>query len=223
MGRDDFPRFKDDITSVKMGHWDDGKYQYKGRLKRVVFHSREIRKKEGPFEASQINYGSFMTDLSSLIDRTPFITFSSSIDKVRHVAQYSRNAYHVYNLCMNFIVERYCRFLNMKGKNGIILLESRGKKEDHKLLEYLVSLINNGNNFHQASHFRNIKGVYFNPKWSKSHDDQLSFPILELADLVSFPIYKHVRTEKKDMAFEVVEKKLHAYPYYNGYGLKKFP
>lgn len=223
MNRDEFPKFRYDIVTLKDTFWPpEGKAYYKGQLRRVVFHSREIRKKESPFAVSQNDYDKFISELSLLIEKTSYIAFSASINKVKHVERY-KNPFHVYYWCLNFIVERYCFWLKNNNKKGLLFLESRGKKEDHEVLKFLINLINNGNNYNGPEHFSNIVGIYFNPKWSKNHNYQKSFPLLELADLVSYPIYKYMRSQKKDLAFEIVEKKLYNYPHYDGYGLKKFP
>lgn len=223
MEREHFPSFKDSINTVKYAYWNNGIFQYKKGNYRVVLHSREIRKREGPFNPKVIDYSGFMTDISSMIDNTNVKIISSSIDKLEHVLRYHDNAYPVYNLCLEFIVERYCRELRKQNKTGMLLLESRGKKEDALVLKHLVNLLNNGNNYWNADHFSCINGIYFNPKWSEKEEKQASFVLLELADLVSYPIYKYVTTNIEDKAFEIVKKKLHNYPYFNGYGLKKFP
>lgn len=222
MERNNFAIFKDTMNGIKYNYWNEGKYQYKKGLKRVVFHSREIRKKEGPFNPKFINYGELMNDISSLVEKTSFKIFSSSIDKLTHILSYS-NPFPAYNLCLEFIIERYCRYLRSTGKTGMLLLESRGKKEDKIILEHLVDLLENGNRYWRAEDFQCIKGVYFNPKWCFNQENQTSFVLLELTDLVSYPIFKYVSMDKKDRAFEVIEQKIHNYPQYSGYGLKKFP
>ncbi|MFF1993255.1 DUF3800 domain-containing protein [Bacillus mycoides] len=222
MERNNFVSFKNTMNSIKYGYWNEGKYQYKKGLQRVVLHSREIRKKEGPFNPKVVNYGELMGDISSLVEKTNFKIFSSSIDKLMHILSYS-NPFPVYNLCLEFIVERYCRYLRGSGKTGMLLLESRGKKEDKIILEHLVDLLENGNRYWGAEDFQCIKGVYFNPKWCFKQENQKSFILLELTDLVSYPIFKYVSVDKKDRAFEVIEQKIHNYPQYSGYGLKKFP
>jgi hypothetical protein len=222
MAQEDFSHFRDSINSIKFGHWNDGKFEYKKGIQRVVFHSTEIRKRVGPFNPKLIDYPTLMTDISSMVKQTNFEIYSSAIDKITHVLSYS-TPFPVYGLCLDFIIERYCRSLNSSGKNGILMLESRGKKEDKIVLEHLVNLLDNGNRFHHHNHFSRIKGVYFNPKWSYKHQNQASFILLELADLISYPIYKFVSTGTQDMAFKVFESKFYHYPYYSGYGLKKFP
>jgi hypothetical protein len=222
MNRDHFSLFRDSINSIKYGHWNDGKFQYKKGLQRVVFHSSEIRKRVGPFNPKLIDYGILMSDITNLVEQTNFKIFSSAIDKINHVLSYS-NPFPVYDLCLDFIIERYCMYLNTFGKSGILMLESRGKKEDKMVLQHLMDLLDNGNYYHDSNHFKCIKGVYFNPKWCFKQEKQASFILLELADLISYPIYKYVSTGNQDLAFNVFEKKIYNYPHYNGYGLKKFP
>jgi hypothetical protein len=221
--RSQFPRFKDRINTIKYANWEDGMYEYKQGERRVVFHSREIRKKVGPFNPNLINTSKLMGDISSMISDLDFRIYSASIDKIEHISKYN-NPYHVYNLCLNFIVERFCIYLNSKNKSGILLLESRGKAEDANVLKYLNGLLNNGNNYHDKNHFSCIEGVYFNPKWCfQKNNAKASFILLELADLISFPIYKYIKTGSKDLAFEALERKLQNYPHFHGYGIKKFP
>lgn len=222
INREDFSNFRDSINSIKYGHWKDGCFDYKKGNKRVVFHSREIRKKTGPFNPKIINYSELINDINSLIANTPFRIYSSSIDKAKHILQYA-NPYPVYNLCLEFIIERHCRNLNRNGKKGIILLEARGKNEDRIILEYLVDLFKKGNRYNGPEFFSCIEGVYFNPKWSKTDFEKKSFVLLELADLVSYPIHKFAKLSKKDQAYLVLESKIYNYPYVDGYGLKLFP
>ncbi|UOK57381.1 DUF3800 domain-containing protein [Bacillus sp. OVS6] len=218
--RNDYMHFKDLISTVKFKHWNQGCYDYKQGNKRVVFHSRDIRKRIGPFNPKLINYPELMEDVSNVVEKTNFKVYSASIDKAMHITKYN-TPYPVYDLCLEFILERYCRSLN--GKKGIILLESRGKKEDAVILRYLKGLLDNGNRYWDKSAFECISGVYFNPKWSRHHENKMSFISLELADLVSYPIHKYVKLGVKDKAYEVIEEKISNYPNINGYGLKVFP
>lgn len=222
MARTDFAAFRDAMVSIKEAYWQDGKYQYKQGHRRVVFHSRDIRKKEGPFNPKFINVPQLGNDISTMIQSARFKLFSSSIDKVRHIQQYLY-PYHVYKLCLEFIIERYARFLNGQGKKGILWLESRGKNEDHEILNFLVHFLNNGNRYYSQAQLACITGVYFNPKWDHAANGQTSFVLLELSDLCSYPIHKFVKYGTRDPAFDVVEKKMYNYPRYNRYGLKVFP
>ncbi|MFV9511795.1 DUF3800 domain-containing protein [Tepidibacillus sp. LV47] len=216
---EEYERLKNLMNDIKFTYWKEGLYPYKDAEKRVVFHSKEIRKKESPFD--KIDYKSFITDLSRMIERAPGKIISASINKEEHYKKYV-NPYHPYHLTVDFILERYCHRLNELNKDGIILLEARGKKEDKFVLKHIVEVIENGTIKKPASHFRHLKGAYFNPKWSDIDNGKKSFVILEYADLVSYPIYKYFVYNTKDLAFEVVERKLFKYPNYIGWGLKKF-
>jgi len=222
MDREHYPVFRDRITSIKEKYWKNGFFGYKSGVKRVVFHSKEIRKKIGPFNPHLINFDNFIMDLSEFIKNTECAIFSSSIDKMAHTMKYIY-PYHVYKLCLEFILERYCRFLNTKNKTGIVLLESRGKREDKEILQFILGFLRTGNRYYSPDDLACIKGIYFNPKWQKSSNGKLSYPLLELADLVSYPIHKYCRNKSKDKAFEIVERKLFNNPNYMGYGLKIFP
>lgn len=221
--REYFPAFKKLINEIKFKHWENGIYQYNSGKRRVVLHSREIRREEGPFNPKLINYSELIQDISYLIESTNFSIYSSSIDKIKHIHKY-KYPMHVYNLSLNFVIERFCLELNRNNENGIILLESRGKKEDRNILKFIVNLLEHGNNFNTSNHFSRIKGVYFNPKWCfQKHNGKASFVLLELADLVSYPIYKFAKTGEKDKAFLRLENKIDNYPNYFGFGIKMFP
>ncbi|MCS5500859.1 hypothetical protein NY607_06940 [Lysinibacillus sp. A4] len=214
--REGFKTFIDDITKLKNKYWNNGCFN----KKKVVFHSRDIRKKTGAFNPKLINYEHFLEDLKVLISDSDYSIYSSSIDKFSHVRSYI-NPYPVYDLCLEFLLERYCYELNSGNKNGIIVVESRGEKENKLLLDTALKLITYGNRYHDSSFFSNIKGIYFNPKRTK--DKKLSYPQLELADLVSFPIHSYVKNDYKSDEFSAIESKLYNYPNYQGYGMKLFP
>jgi hypothetical protein len=48
---------------------------------------------------------------------------------------------------MKFIVERFARFLNNKGATGLIMMESRGDKEDGILHSMFLNSYNKGTEF----------------------------------------------------------------------------
>ncbi|MGE7621673.1 hypothetical protein ACQKMD_01100 [Viridibacillus sp. NPDC096237] len=216
LNREEFSGFKTKITELKMEFWKDGLF----KSKRVVFHSRDIRKKLGPFNPKLIDYDKFLKNLNSIIKEENYTIFSSSIDKFAHIRQYI-NPYPVYELCLEFILERYSFVLKEKGKKGLIVMESRGLKEDKKLLSTTIKLLDNGNCYHDSDDLKRIQGLYFNPKRTKNR--KLSFPQLELADLISYYIYRSIKNESKTNDFVNIENKLYNFPHYKGYGVKVFP
>lgn len=214
---------KENITQLKNKYWHDGKFTYSSKMKRVVFHSKEIRNKTKAFDPTIIDYDNFLYDLTDFISSTQMYIISSTIDKYTHCIKYI-TPFHPYNLCLDFILERFVTLiLNKENKKGVIILEARGKKEDKFILEHIKNILNNGTDYVSAEKFQNISGVYFNPKWCKQSNEQMSYFGLEIADLVSYPIHKYIRDEHKDFAFKIFEDKFLGYPSYEGIGLKVFP
>lgn len=210
-----------DNRNLKEKYWDDGIYNYKNTEKMICFHSREIRKREGPFKLDGGRYQHFANDLTEMIEKQDFKIYSTTIDKEELCNRYE-TPFHPYQLAAEFLLERYSSFLNRVNKNGIIMLEARGNKEDKFVLKHLIEILDKGNFFRSRNSFSRVKGIYFNPKWTNKYN---TYPILELADLISYPIHKYVRSgcEVKDKSFISIEKKISNFPFYFGKGIKIFP
>lgn len=220
----DYLESLESIYNLKCKYWKDGFFDYgNNEIRRVCLHSREIRRKEGPFHPGIIDYPAFVEELSETIRKIPMTLFASHINKVEHVRQHS-NPESPYCLCLDFILERIV-LSNTTKQTCVIALESRGKKEDRFLLEHLRGVLQNGTNGLSSQCFSCITGVYFNPKWSVDDSKKTTPWQLELADLCAYPIYRHCVSDSttKNRAFEAVENKLYHYPDYKGYGLITFP
>lgn len=205
------------ITALKEAYWENGSWQGK----RVVFHSREIRKREGAFNTVSINYDSFRRDLNDLIQDLPITVSAATIDKSKHVTKYLYPE-PVYPLAISFIFERLTYRMNFLHSTCSVLLESRGPREDANLLRMIVSLVDHGSRYVSPENLRCINGVYFNRK--RTADLSKSYWPLELADLVSYRIH-HYQTvgQQRTADFSAIEEKLIGYPSYLGKGLKIFP
>lgn len=205
-----------DIMNLKNKYWIDGCFNNH----RVIFHSRNIRKKIGPFNPRIINGDSFRKDLNGLLRLIPFEISSASINKYELKRRY---IYPIppYELSVRFILERIAMNLNFHNSTGIILLESRGKKEDKELLSEIVGIIESGSAYMDRKKFNCISGIYFNSKWNYHHDK--SYWPLEIADLVSYRIHEHNLTHTDNSDFDIIEERLMRYPSYRGIGNKIFP
>ena len=211
-----FNIIKEDLVDLKLKYWENGMHDNS----RVVFHSRDIRKKQGPFNPKKIDYPSFMEDLNTFLSDSPVKIYSTSINKYKHTSQYV-NPYPVYPIALEFMVERFCFELRRNDMTGVLVLESRGINEDRIILEQLKLLLENGNDYFDCDDFNNIKGVYFNPKRTKNK--KKSYWQLELADLYSYSVHKFVKTNEKDANFLAFEDKIMGFPNYEGKGIKIFP
>ncbi|AYQ59414.1 DUF3800 domain-containing protein [Enterococcus faecium] len=207
---------RDQLMYIKNKYWTDGLFQGK----RVVFHSKEIRKKQGPFNPKIINYDDFKSDLNVFLSELPVKIYSATIDKFEHNNRYFQ-PYPVYELGVEFIIERFCFDLRRQNKKGIVLLESRGYKEDCLVLSKLKTLLKSGNEYNSEDNFSCICGVYFNPK--RTIDGMQSYWPLEISDILSYRIHRFVRTEIEDADFDCIKEKIFGYPDFEGKGLKIFP
>lgn len=216
-----FQSIKTAVVNLKSKYWPpDGKFNYNGDRRSVCFHSREIRKSEGPFALlDESKRNNFLNDLSVLIGNCQVCVYSATVKKYELCQRYAYPE-HPYSLALGFIVERFCILLQRTKSTGIILVESRGKKEDTQLLASFRKLQVSGNTYYPPEHFASIAGFYFNPKWDPAGK---SYIPLELADLMSYPIFRHVRDGYRGRDFRIVERKLLGYPDYRGKGLKVFP
>ncbi|MBQ0837519.1 DUF3800 domain-containing protein [Lactiplantibacillus pentosus] len=206
----------DKVMTLKKTFWPNGNFSDH----RVIFHSRNIRKKEGPFNPKVINYTDFHQQLDQLIADLPIVISAASINKYYHFNLYLYPD-PVYQLAISFILERLTFNLNWRGECGVIFLESRGDKEDAELLQQIVHILRFGNRKVDAQNFQCIKGVYFNKKWTKGK--KKSYWPLEIADILSYRIHRHIVFGDNDLSFDTVAPKLVHYPRYQGYGLKVFP
>ncbi|MCM2675560.1 hypothetical protein [Alkalicoccobacillus plakortidis] len=129
--RENFQNFKKNFMDLKHNFWENAEFQYKDDIRRIVFHSREIRNKIGPFDPRDIDNNQFLQELTQVIKKTPFSIYSSTINKYELVKRY-HYPMGVYDLSLNFIVERYAMMLNNTGRTGLLFIEARGKKRTKK-------------------------------------------------------------------------------------------
>lgn len=149
--REDFLLIEKNVMYVKKKHWDNGLFE----KKRTVFHSREIRKKQGPYNPKLIDYDALLNDIDLLLSEAPIQIYSSHIDKINHLLKYS-TPYPVYNLALEYMIERFCFELNILNKKGVLILESRGRKEDKFVLDKLLNLFEKGNRYCKPQQFECI-------------------------------------------------------------------
>lgn len=206
MRSSDLPTSAQMVMHLKRRYWHNALFSYNGEIKRVCLHSKEIRGHKDAFHPRVIDYDSFILDLSQLIEDLPMTIYTSHIDKARHVNHYAYPD-SPYDLCMHFVLERIMKDMGKKEK-CIVVLESRGKKEDKELLDQIKSLIDHGNRYNPSSVFSKIVGVYFNSKWSQKDSFQKSYWTLEIADVCSYPVYKYFTHGTRDRAYEIVEAKM---------------
>lgn len=216
------------INALKEKYWEGGLFKEKNRhTKKVCFVSRQIRRRQDAFSKHYLNddqYENFLQDLTVLMSTLDYTIIAASIDKVKLVSKYT-NPIEPYHLAMEFIVERFSRLLHTRNATGLIMMESRGKREDGSLHQLFLEFYNNGTRFFGSRYIQKTitGGFYFNGKWNKERNNLETFYGLELADLTAHPIGHFVQNKQKTRPFATFEKKFLGFEDYWGKGLKVFP
>ncbi|WP_070138422.1 DUF3800 domain-containing protein [Crocinitomix algicola] len=190
--------------------------------KKVIFHSRDIRKCEKEFQVlfDMKLKAKFYKKLNQVISNSQYKIIASAINKNRYIKQYGRLGNDVYELSLSFIIERAVFYLDSLNKNRIelnIVIEKRGKKEDRQLHEHFQRLLARGTGFVSSERLKNYNiDIDFKDKRDNING-------LQLADLIAYPVARYVIDPKRaNPSFEVFQQKFYSK---NGkrYGLKIFP
>lgn len=203
------------IINLKNAYWCNGLFCGK----RVVLHSTEMQHRSGAFSNKVIeNYDDFLSDLCQIIDDSTFQTISVCINKTEHLKKYT-TPYPVYEYALALMLERYS--FNVKNnKKGILLFESRNGGADKELLKNAEYTFQVGTKYVNHSSFDSVHhGIYFNPK--RTTDHQLSYFMLEFADLLAYSLYRKYTIGDESKIYECMKTKFIGYPeHYEGQGLK---
>lgn len=209
----DYPTLRDGINAVKTEFWGN---------KGVIFHSRDIRKCDKEFvvlfdlEVKR----KFYEGINRIVEDNKYTVIASAIRKDKYIERFGRLSNDVYEIALSFIIERAIFFLDdikIPNKELEIIIECRGKKEDKKLQEHFQRLMARGTGYVNA---QRLKGYNMSIVFK---DKKENINGLQLADLVAYPIARHVIEENRaNPAFEMVAGKIYAK---NGirYGLKVYP
>lgn len=205
--------FEKMVDEIKIKHF---------QTRNIILRSYDIRKQKGNFSilVDAKKRKTFYEDLDYLVGKLEFTIIAAVIDKFKLKSQYSEPS-DPYDLCFQFIMERFCMFLGEKQDVGIIRMESRQSHNDKILAE-------------DYEHFRQHGGRFIKSKEARKKLVDLSFNQKsqnivghQIADLVAYPIGSYIlRPEKENIAFRIVEKKFHRKKgtnRYLNYGLKVFP
>ena len=187
----------------------------------IILHSRDIRKCEKGFEIlfDPNLKKAFYEDIDTIMQNGHYTIVSCSILKEPYIRKYGRLG-DVYGLSLSYIIERIVFALDNQGDEMIELCsfaEKRGKKEDALLLNYYNEVLDRGTYFVKS---KRIKDYFRSFEFKDKKENIVG---LQLADLVAYPITRHVLDkELVNMAFDVIESKI----YRQGgrrHGLKIFP
>ena len=202
----------DRINSLKMDIWNNTN---------IILHSRDIRKCQNGFEVLfdlEVKKR-FIESVNDILGDDIYIIICCAILKEPYIRQYGK-LNDVYGLSLSYIMERVVFYLDSVGKDNIELrtvIERRGKKEDKSLLNYYNQLLDRGTYWVNGERMRK----YFkrlDMRWKSEN-----IVGLQVADLVAYPITRHVlNPDGVNLAYDVLKKNIYQV---DGkmYGMKVFP
>ena len=202
----------DRINSLKIDIWNNTN---------IILHSRDIRKCQNGFEVLfdlEVKKR-FIESVNDILGDDIYIIICCAILKEPYIRQYGK-LNDVYGLSLSYIMERVVFYLDSVGKNNIELrtvIERRGKKEDKSLLNYYNQLLDRGTYWVNGDRMRR----YFkrlDMRWKSEN-----IIGLQVADLVAYPITRHVlNPDGVNLAYDVLKKNIYQI---DGkmYGMKVFP
>lgn len=170
------------MQGIKKRFWGD---------KKVIVHSRDIRKCEKEFQIlfDQDIKKEFYATINDLVASSDYTIIASAINKENHIKQYGKLASDVYEIALSFIMERSVFLLDdVPGKPHQldVVIEQRGKREDARLHEHFQRLCSRGTGYVSPERIQ----AYCQSIVFKSKADDVNG--LQLADLIAYPVARYV-------------------------------
>ncbi len=169
---------------------------------RVVLHEREIRNGSGVFATLRGAAGrrAFYEDMTNTIRNAPFKIAAVAVDK-RQARLPPREAASPYGLCVRLgmrAIREHLRRLEERDPPVRVIFEARGKKEDRELRREMEASSTQADRMITAPQIE----IEFESK-------SAGLVGLELADLIAYPIARHVLTRPQpNLPFEIVLDKM---------------
>lgn len=187
--------FQESINKLKMEFWDTTD---------VILHSRDIRKCEKHFQIlfdNEIKQRFYERVNELLAQQGIYVIVCCSVLKEDCIAKHGVDA-DVYGTALKYVLQRsiFCvDDINPQGGKIKIIVEKRGKREDGALKAYYNKLLVTG--MHYVSPERLAEHiVHFG--FSDKKENVFG---LQIADLIAYPISRHVLApEKPNPAFDVI-------------------
>jgi hypothetical protein len=161
---------------------------------KVILHRDELAGRMGPFaclkEATKAH--AFDADFISLIDKSEYRIFAVLVDKAttrgKHFGPFPSHPYHIGLLAM---MERYCGWLSFTGREGDVLAESRGGREDTQLKSAYRTVYDSGTRFHPREFFQDV----LTSKEIKLKKKEHNIAGLQISDLLAHPARKRMLSD----------------------------
>lgn len=196
-------KLNDEIKELKKEFWGD---------KKIILHSRDIRKCENGF---QILFDldvkkRFYERINEILGQKDVYAIACcSILKEPYIRQYGKMN-DVYAQSLTFLMERTVFYLdtiaNEQGVDLNIIVEMRGKKEDKRLYESFINLLDKGTYWVTSERLKNYVHKFdFKPK-------SANINCLQIADLIAYPVTRYILDpDAVNFAFDVIKENIFTY------------
>jgi len=163
--------------------------------KDVVLHRHKIQTRKQDFSIlkNQDNVDAFIIDFSQHLASLDIKFLISAINKADYYNTYGVkriDAYlpeDIYSIIFTFIIERFVLFLREDKANGIIIAESRGKKEDQTIQYWYSKILHNGTQFIRDWQFRDVL-----PNAIEFRKKEENIEGLQISDWIAYPMSKMI-------------------------------
>lgn len=164
----------------------------------LVLHRKELLNRRYPFAALRDPKieAKFNTQLLKLLTELDYSIITVVIDKLEHVNRYSRWRYDPYHYCLKVIVERYVLWLRGHQARGDVMSESRGGKENQRLMDSFTRVHEEGSEYIGAE----VVSTHLTSRQLKVKTKANNIAGLQIADLVAHPSFKATQARRNNEA-----------------------
>jgi hypothetical protein len=161
----------------------------------IVLHRTEIVYRRKPFDCleDETLRSDFDNGVLELIANASYRVVTVVIDKMEHKRRYLVWQAYPYHYCMTALLERYVLWLQSADSRGDVMAESRGKKDNKKLVESYARLYQRGTDYVSAKMFQQR----LTTKELKIREKTANVAGLQLADLIANPCMRSLICERE--------------------------
>lgn len=199
VSEDNYEIIRQKMNFLKESIWTD---------KKVIFHSRDIRKCEKEF---QVLFDlelkkRFYHEINKIVAESDYFIIASAIEKTKFIKQFGMLQDDVYEVALSFVIELAGLILLQSHPEAelAIVIEKRGAKEDKQLDDHFQRLCGRGTAKLNPEYLRKLSPTFtFRNKKENING-------LQLADLVAYPIARYViEPDRANPSFGVLEPKIY--------------
>ncbi len=212
--KDEYERLNQTFDKIKTKYFGSDK---------VILHSRDIRKCEGPFvKLFDLDVKKhFYYDLDKAMRELDYKIIASAIKKEEHIGLFGKLADDPYEIGLTFLLERTVFELAEIDGVADVIIESRGDREDGNLAAKYNELTTRGSHQVSAKQFVMRFGTSVDFRKKENNDNGL-----QMADLCAYPTARHVlHPDQPQPAFDIIFEKFRKsnHGQVEGYGIQIFP